>query len=85
MSKNSNNNSKEISILLDSLVDMVKEKTGQDLNDLQITILKGAYYNEATSASPIDMVVLKTTPRELALFYGRYSRTVSIDQSKKEM
>ena len=46
MSKDSKNNPQERLIWLDSLVEVIKERTGLDLNDLQIAILKGAYYNE---------------------------------------
>ncbi len=47
MSKDSNNNPKKRLILLDSLIKVIKERTGQNLNNLQITILRGAYYNES--------------------------------------
>ena len=46
MNKDSKNNPQERLIWLDSLVEVIREKTGLDLNDLQIAILKGAYYNE---------------------------------------
>ena len=46
MSKDSKNNPQERLIWLDSLVEVIKERTGLDLNDLQIAILKGAYNNE---------------------------------------
>lgn len=47
MSKNSNNNPQETLIWLNSLVEVVKERTGQDLSGLETTILKGSYYNES--------------------------------------
>ena len=47
MSKDSNNDPKERLVWLDYLVEVIKERTGLDLNDLQIAILKGAYYNQS--------------------------------------
>lgn len=47
MGKDINNNPEEILIWLDSLVEVIKNRTGQNLNELQITVLKGAYHNES--------------------------------------
>ena len=41
------NNTKQTLISLDSLVELIKDRIGQELNNLQITILKGAYYDES--------------------------------------
>ena len=41
------NNTKQTLIYLDSLVELIKDRIGQELNNLQITILKGAYYDES--------------------------------------
>lgn len=41
------NNPEQTLISLDSLVEVIKDKIGQDLNNLQITILKGAYCDES--------------------------------------
>ncbi|KST65520.1 AAA-like domain-containing protein [Mastigocoleus testarum] len=41
------NKTKQTLMFLDSLVEVIKDKIGQDLNNLQITILKGAYYDES--------------------------------------
>ena len=47
MRRKSNNNVKPRLIWLDPLIASIEEKTGENLSDLQITIIKGAYYNES--------------------------------------